>query len=55
MWGANGTIHPDDLPHLVQVFTQAITSGNSYDFEARIRRSDGVYCWCQVRGFLFAL
>jgi PAS domain S-box-containing protein len=53
LWGANGTIHPDDLPHLVQVFTQAITSGNSYDFEARIRRFDGVYCWCQVRGLPF--
>jgi hypothetical protein len=53
LWGSNGTIHPDDLPHVAQVFTQAITSGDSYDFEARIRRFDGVYCWCQVRGLPF--
>ena len=53
LWGSNGTIHPDDLPHVVQVFTQAITSGDSYDFQARIRRFDGVYRWCQVRGLPF--
>jgi len=52
-WGTNGTVHPDDLPHVAQVFTQAITSGDSYDFEARIRRFDGVYHWCQVRGLPF--
>jgi PAS domain S-box-containing protein len=49
-WGTNGTVHLDDLPHIVPVFTQAISSGDPYDFEARIRRSDGVYRWCQVRG-----
>jgi PAS domain S-box-containing protein len=49
-WGSNGTIHPDDLPYVIQVFTQAITSGVPYDFEARIRRFDGVYRWHQIRG-----
>jgi PAS domain S-box-containing protein len=49
-WGSNGTVHPDDLPHVGQVFTQSIASGDPYDFEARIRRFDGVYRWCQVRG-----
>jgi PAS domain S-box-containing protein len=49
-WGANGTVHAEDLPRVVQVFTQAITSGQPYDFEARIRRFDGVYRWFQVRG-----
>jgi PAS domain S-box-containing protein len=49
-WGTNGTVHSDDLPRVIQVFTQAITSGDPYDFEARIRRFDGVYRWCQVRG-----
>jgi PAS domain S-box-containing protein len=49
-WGTNGTVHAEDLPRLVQVFTQAITSGEPYDFEARIRRFDGVYRWFQVRG-----
>ena len=31
-------------------FHRAIGSGEPYDFEARIRRFDGVYRWCQVRG-----
>jgi PAS domain S-box-containing protein len=52
-WGTNGTVHTDDLPRVGQVFTQAITSGDPYDFEARIRRFDGVYHWCQVRGLPF--
>ena len=49
-WGTNGTVHADDLQRVGQIFTQAITSGDSYDFQARIRRFDGVYHWCQVRG-----
>jgi PAS domain S-box-containing protein len=49
-WGTNGTVHGDDLPRVVRVFTQAIASGAPYDFEARIRRFDGVYRWFQVRG-----
>ena len=49
-WGTNGTVHFDDLPRVGPVFTQAITAGDPYDFEARIRRFDGVYRWCQVRG-----
>src|SRR5262245_42521501 len=49
-WGTNGTVHADDLPRMVPIFTQAIASGEPYDFEARIRRSDGVYRWFQVRG-----
>jgi PAS domain S-box-containing protein len=49
-WGTNGTVHPDDLPHMVPIFTRSIASGEPYDFEARIRRFDGVYRWLQVRG-----
>jgi PAS domain S-box-containing protein len=49
-WGTNGTVHVEDLAHVVPVFTQAIMSGEPYDFEARIRRSDGIYRWFQVRG-----
>src|SRR4051794_16497957 len=49
-WGTNGTFHSDDLPHVTEVFTGAITSGVPYDFEARIRRFDGIYRWFQVRG-----
>jgi PAS domain S-box-containing protein len=49
-WGTNGTVHSEDVPRVVQVFRPAITSGKPYDFEARIRRFDGVYRWFQLRG-----
>jgi PAS domain S-box-containing protein len=49
-WGTSDTVHPQDLPRALQVFTQAIASGEPYDFEARIRRFDGAYRWFQVRG-----
>jgi PAS domain S-box-containing protein len=50
LWGTSDTIHAEDLPRVVQLFTQSITSGNPYDFEARLRRFDGAYRWFQVRG-----
>ena len=28
-WGTNGTIHPEDLPHLAEVFTKSIAAGVS--------------------------
>ncbi len=49
-WGTSDTVHPEDLPRVAQIFAHSITSGNPYDFEARIRRFDGVYRWFQVRG-----
>jgi PAS domain S-box-containing protein len=49
-WGTNGTIHPEDVRHTVEVFTASIASGVSYEFEARIRRFDGAYRWFAVRG-----
>ena len=49
-WGTNGIVHPEDLPHMAPIFTQAIASGEPYDFETRVRRFDGVYRWLQVRG-----
>ena len=49
-WGTNGTVHVEDLPHVARAFEQGITSGEPYDFEARIRRHDGDYRWFQVRG-----
>ena len=49
-WGTSDTVHPDDLPCVIRIFTQGIASGESYDFEARLRRFDGAYRWFQVRG-----
>jgi PAS domain S-box-containing protein len=50
LWGTSDTVHPEDLPRVVQVFARSITSSNPYDFETRLRRFDGVYRWFQVRG-----
>jgi PAS domain S-box-containing protein len=50
LWGTSDTVHAEDLPRIAQVFARSITSGNPYDFEARLRRFDGVYRWFQVRG-----
>ncbi len=52
-WGTNGTVHPEDLPSVAAIFTRSISAGEPYDFEARIRRFDGVYRWNQVRGLPF--
>jgi PAS domain S-box-containing protein len=50
-WGTNDTIHPDDLPHVIEVFTRSIASGSPYEIAQRFRRSDGVYRWFQNSGF----
>src|SRR5215470_8886514 len=52
-WGTNGTVHAEDLPRVATVFTGSIAAGEPYEFEARIRRFDGVYRWNQVRGLPF--
>jgi PAS domain S-box-containing protein len=49
-WGTGGTTHPEDLPRVVELFTQSIASGNPFEFEVRARRFDGVYRWFQSRG-----
>ena len=45
------TIHPEDLPHVIDVFTRSIASGSPYEIVQRFRRSDGVYRWFANRGF----
>jgi PAS domain S-box-containing protein len=50
-WGTSDTVHPEDLPHVIQVFTQSIASGSPYEIVQRLRRSDGVYRWFQNNGF----
>jgi PAS domain S-box-containing protein len=49
-WGTNDTIHPEDLPGVIDAFSRAITTGRPYEFSARFRRADGVYRWLQDRG-----
>ncbi|HWS87679.1 MAG TPA: PAS domain-containing protein [Pyrinomonadaceae bacterium] len=50
-WGTNGTVHPEDLPHVAEVFTRSIESGSPYNIVQRFRRSDGVYRWFENSGF----
>src|SRR5207249_6940328 len=50
-WGTSDTVHPEDLPHVIQVFSQSIASGSPYEIVQRLRRSDGLYHWFQNNGF----
>ena len=49
-WGTSDTVHVDDLPHVVEIFTQSIATGSPYDVVHRLRRFDGVYRWFRNRG-----
>jgi PAS domain S-box-containing protein len=49
-WGTNDAVHPEDLPHVVEVFTRAVASGTPYHYDQRLRRFDGEYRWFDVRG-----
>src|SRR4029453_10981280 len=40
-WGTNGTVHVDDLPHVVELFTRGITSREPYELAARILGTAG--------------
>jgi PAS domain S-box-containing protein len=50
-WGTSDTVHREDLPHVIEVFTRSIASGSPYEIVQRLRRSDGVYRWFQNSGF----
>lgn len=49
-WGWKAAIHPDDLSHMLEVFQNALASGQSFEVEGRFRRSDGEYRWFLFRG-----
>jgi PAS domain S-box-containing protein len=49
-WATSDIVHPEDLPQVIQVFSQSISSGSPYEIEQRLRRSDGVYRWFQHCG-----
>ena len=50
-WGTSDAVHPDDLPHAIEIWMEAIQTGQAYDIKQRLRRFDGVYRWFEVRGF----
>ncbi len=48
-WGWNVTIHPDDLPRLIDQWMKILASGQPGEIEARLRRYDGEYRWFLFR------
>ena len=49
-WATSDAVHPDDLPGMVAAFNRSVETGTPFDFEPRLRRSDGTYRWFQSRG-----
>jgi len=49
-WALIGAVHPDDLPHVIEVRKKSLETGQIYEVEHRCLRADGVYRWFQVRG-----
>jgi len=48
-WGWQVAFHPDDLPPLMERWSELLASGESGELEARLRRYDGVYRWFLIR------
>jgi PAS domain S-box-containing protein len=48
-WGWKAVIHTEDLPRLLYVWQTVLASGEAGEFEARLRRFDGVYRWFLFR------
>jgi PAS domain S-box-containing protein len=48
-WGTNDAVHPEDLPHVLELFKRGMASGIPYSQEFRIRRFDGEYRWFENR------
>ncbi len=44
-WGSNGTVHPEDMPHVAEIFGRSMLAGTPYYIEQRLRRFDGTYRW----------
>jgi len=43
-------VHPDDLPHLLQAFTEAVKRGTVLQKDFRGQRADGTTIWCSING-----
>jgi PAS domain S-box-containing protein len=43
--GWKGLVHPDDAEHSIVQWRQSVSTGQRYECEHRIRRSDGTYRW----------
>lgn len=43
--GWEAVVHPEDVPNLIQQWTEAAQRGTSYQAEGRMRQADGTYRW----------
>ncbi|WP_050422102.1 PAS domain S-box protein [Bradyrhizobium tropiciagri] len=48
-WQRTGSIHPEDLPRVNDLWLQLLASEKPGEIEARIRRHDGSYRWFLIR------
>jgi PAS domain S-box-containing protein len=49
-WGWKVAIHPDDLPHMLEIFHEALSLRQPFEVEGRFRRGDGEFRWFLFRG-----
>jgi PAS domain S-box-containing protein len=49
-WETNDAVHPEDFPHIAELFKRAIAAGVPFQHELRLRRFDGEYRWFENRG-----
>jgi PAS domain S-box-containing protein len=49
-WTSIGVVHPNDLEAVIAQIHHSAETGESFDFENRCRRYDGVFRWLQARG-----
>lgn len=47
--GWTSAFHPEDLPHLLERWQQALRTGQSYQTEARLKSGQGAYRWFLLR------
>jgi formate hydrogenlyase transcriptional activator len=48
-WGWQAAVHPDDLPKLMETWLGMVAAGKAGEFEARLRRKNGVFRWFLCR------
>jgi len=48
-WKWESVLHPDDLARVVADWQTALKNGQALEYEARVRRADGEYCWWLIR------
>ena len=49
-WGWTSAIHPEDRDRVVGLWRHAVSTGEHFTAELRLRRHDGAFCWYLGRG-----